>query len=102
MFESFLKYFDKAAINRGMTTQLTAAQICNVARKEIAKHFTKLQDSENNISVVSFKSGTIFVTTSSPLWSQQINLRKSAIVKDINLKVGKNEVKTIRFYSSLA
>jgi predicted nucleic acid-binding Zn ribbon protein len=102
MFESFQKYFQKAAKNRGMTRQITAAQVCNAARKEIEKQFTNIQDHEKSIKVLSFKEGKLSIATASPLWSQQVNLRKVAILKQINDYLGQNLVKKIVFQSSLA
>lgn len=51
----------------------------------------------NHTQAKRIKNGTLFVTTSSPAWAQEMSLMKNKLIKQLNSHLGAADVKDIKF-----
>lgn len=53
-----------------------------------------------NASAVKIANRTLFISTSSPAWAQELSFLKTEIIRKFNEKAGREEIKDIRFRTS--
>lgn len=85
MFENFQKFIPKAANHYGIARQMEASHICELFRKLIPEIFPKATTSQ--ISPAYFKDSVLTVHVASSAWAQEITMKKSQIIKQINEKI---------------
>jgi predicted nucleic acid-binding Zn ribbon protein len=52
-----------------------------------------------NASAIKIRNRTLYVSTSSPAWAQELSYLKKEIIQKFNEKAGKEAIKDIRFKS---
>ena len=95
-FEPFQKFFDKAARTHGMKRQIQAAEVCHQARKAIPEIFEKLTEAPQNINPANYKDSILVINTTTPAWAQEVIMRKSKIIDELNTRLGKNVIKDLK------
>jgi hypothetical protein len=85
----------KSFVNRSLGRAAGAALVCHVSKKCLGEVFKKGFTKE--IEVISFRDGTLFVATSSSVYSQEIKLKERDILDKINLELKKDLVNKIKF-----
>lgn len=70
-----------------------------IREKRIVYLWDKLRQGEliNHTQGAYFKNGILFVTVSSPIWSQQLIFLKNNLIRQINQELGGNILKDLRF-----
>ena len=96
MFEPFQKFIKKAAKTYGISTELQAAKTCQDFRALIPEFFKSTPNAEEYIRPAYFKNKTLVISTSSPAWAQEVIMRKSKIIEEMNRKAGREIINNLR------
>ncbi len=80
-------YLFKSGLDAGVNQQQALRIWPTVVGKKIAEH-TTAQDVEH---------GVLIVRTASPVWAQELHLKKKEVLFKINDSLGKKTIKDIRF-----
>lgn len=82
---------------RSLDRAANAALICFVAKRCMGEIFKK--NFLEEVEIISFRDGTLFISTTSPTYSQEIKMKEKEILDKINLELRNNLVSKIRFKS---
>lgn len=96
MFEPFQKFIKRAAKTYGISNELKAAQTCQDFRALIPEFFKSTPNAEDYIRPAYFKNKTLVVNTSTPAWAQEVIMRKSKIIEEMNRKAGREIINNLR------
>jgi len=96
MFEPFQKFIPRAANKHGVSRQITAAHVCQEFRKIMPDAFAKLTNPGEAIQPAHFRNGTLTISTASPAWAQEVIMRKTKIIAEMNTRLGKKVIKNLR------
>lgn len=96
MFEPFQKFIARAATQYGVSTEIKAAQICQDFRSLMPKIFGDNNEAELHIQPAFYRNFTLVISTESPAWSQEVIMRKTKIIEEMNKKAGREIIKNLR------
>lgn len=94
-FDPIQNFFPLVANNLGFKKTLTAIQICQKFQKLLPK-MVQTQSADSNISAKSYSNKTLSVAVSSPLWAQEITMRKDEIIRQMNAEFGEEVIKKLK------
>ncbi len=96
MFEPFQQFVKKAASHYGISKEVQAATICQQFRALMPELFKDRKAAMDHIKPGYFKDGTLVIEVENPAWSQEVIIRKSKIIEEMNKIAGENFVKFVR------
>jgi len=76
---------------RGFEKKIKEKEVISIWREVVG------EEVEKHAKPFIFKKGRLHVLTSSPIWIQELTMRKEEIIKKINEKLGEEVVKEIFF-----
>lgn len=94
-FEPIQKFFPSAARTFGLSRAIEAASICKKFENLKPCLFTN-PEAQKNISAKSYSNKTLHLAAASPLWAQEITMRKEEIIREINQEFGANVIEKIK------
>ncbi len=96
MFQKFQDFIPKAAQKYGITNEMRAAKICHDFRTIRPRLFKNLDLPENSISPAYYKDNTLVINVESPALGQEVIMRKTKIIDELNTKAGQKIIKSIK------
>ncbi len=96
MFEPFTNYFTRAANRYGIAKEINAIKVCQDFKKLIPKIFKSKESAEEHISAAYFKNNVLVVNVDNSAWAQEVIMRKTEIIKEMNNEIGKEIIKNLR------
>ncbi len=93
--ERISKLTKKSFKHQNLNRAANAALICHVGKRCMEEIFKKGFLKE--VKIISFREGTLFVSTPNPTYSQEIKMREKDILNKLNSELKDNLVKQIRF-----
>ena len=96
MFESFTNYLGKAANRYGIAKEINAIKICQDFKQLVPEIFKEKEAPEQYIQAAYFKNNVLVVNVENSGWAQEVIMRKSEIIKEMNSKIGREVVKNLR------
>ncbi|MBI2634892.1 DUF721 domain-containing protein [Candidatus Peregrinibacteria bacterium] len=96
MFEPFQKFMPRAANRYGIGNEVEAASICQIFRTILPDIFVHKESAAQNITPAYYKKNTIVINVKTPAWGQEVIMRKSKIIEEMNRRAGKKIIKTLR------
>jgi hypothetical protein len=94
-FDPIQNFFPAAAQNLGFSKTFTSIQICHGFQKILPK-MVSTPESILNISAKSYSEKTLTVAVSSPLWAQEVTMRKEEIIRQMNADFGDEVIKKLK------
>ncbi|MBI5151911.1 DUF721 domain-containing protein [Candidatus Peregrinibacteria bacterium] len=94
-FEPIQKFFPSAARSFGLGRTIEAVNICKKFQDLLPRFFAN-PEAQKNISAKSYSNKTLHLIAVSPLWSQEILMRKENIIKEMNQEFGANVIEKIK------
>ena len=86
----------KAAKSFGVATEVQASKVCQDFRVVMSKVFADKEGAEQYIEVGHFKKNVLVIDVENPGWAQEVIMRKTRIIEEMNAKAGKEMVKNLR------
>jgi predicted nucleic acid-binding Zn ribbon protein len=96
MFEPFTNYLGKAANRYGIAKEINAIKICQNFKQLVPEIFKEKETPERYIQAAYFKNSVLVVNVENSAWAQEVVMRKSEIIKEMNSKIGKEVIKNLR------
>lgn len=96
MFEPFQKFVRRAAGQYGVSVEVEAAEVCSCFRGLLSNWFDDPEGVKEFVDAGSFKSGVLVVKVASGAFAQEVVIRKERMIREINVKLGRELVKNIR------
>lgn len=96
MFDPFQKFIPRAANRYGLKNAMEAAQICHIFGALIPEIFGKKEEAQASISPAHYKRNTLTVNVKSPAWAQEVIMRKSKIIEEMNQKIGRKIIRDLK------
>lgn len=75
---------------------MEAAQICHIFSTLIPEIFIEKREAQTSVSPAHYKRNTLTVSVKSPAWAQEVIMRKSKIIEEMNQKIGRRVIKDLR------
>jgi hypothetical protein len=94
MWESLQKFIPAAAVKYDFAATMKSINVCQSFRSLAPKIIHK--DALINTYPVSYKDRTLTLAALSPVWANEINMKKHLLLQELNAKLGQNTVKNIR------
>jgi Dna[CI] antecedent DciA-like protein len=94
-FEGFQQFIPRAASKYGVRREIDAAKICHDFRTLIPTLFEGKKTPEKFINAAHFKDNALTVEVDSSAWAQEVVMRKPKIIAEMNLKAGREVIKTL-------
>jgi hypothetical protein len=85
----------KSFKHQNLNRAANAALICHVSKRCMGEIFKKGFLKE--VEIISFREGTLFISTPNPTYSQEIKMKEKDILDKINLDLKSNLVDKIKF-----
>ncbi len=96
MFEPFQKFVKRAAGHYGVSKEVEAAQVCHDFRTLIPEIFAGKEMPQDYIEAGHFKENILMVKVENQGWAQEVIMRKTKIIEEMNKKAGKEIIKNLR------
>jgi len=94
-FEPIQKFFPDAAKSFGIKKIIEAASICGKFNA-IVPRFFKTPEAASFVSAKSYSNKTLNIAAASPLWAQEISMRKEEIIRELNAEFGAQVIKKLK------
>ncbi|MFA5947722.1 MAG: DUF721 domain-containing protein [Candidatus Gracilibacteria bacterium] len=94
MFHTLRELLPRAISKFGVGTEVKAAQICYDFKQLVPKIFTH-EDASTCILPMYYKNKTLTVSADSSSWAQEISMRKSEIIRELNAKAGEKAIEDL-------
>ncbi len=95
MFEPIQKFFPDAAKSFGLTRTILSAQVCRKFDVAVPRFF-KIPEAASAISAKSYSNKTLNIAVASPLWAQEVAMRKEEIIRELNAEFGAETIKKLK------
>lgn len=96
MFESFTNYLGKAAGSYGIAKEVNAIKVCQSFEKVMPGLFDGKDLINQYVSPAYFKNSVLVVSVENSAWAQEVIMRKTEIIKEVNYQMGREIVKNLR------
>lgn len=96
MFEPFQQFLQRAAKNYGIGTEVESAQICQEFRNVLAEIFTDTEVAKEFIDAAYFKHNVLVIDVENSGWAQEVIMRKTKIIEEMNKRAGREVIKNLR------
>ena len=96
MFEPFTNYLTKAANRYGIAKEIKAINVCQHFKQLVPELFKGKESPEQYIKAAYFKNNVLVVNVENSAWAQEVVMRKTEIIKEMNSKIGNEIVKNLR------
>lgn len=96
MFEPFQQFVAKAANRYGVMREVKAAQVCQSFRSIIPQIFEGKESPETYIQPAFFKQNVLVINVENNGWAQEVIMRKTKIIEEMNRLAGEEVIKNLR------
>lgn len=96
MFEPLQKFIPHAAGHYGISKELKAAKVCHDFRTIVPKIFAGKEFPHHHIRPAFYQNGELVINVTSPAWAQEVIMRKTKIIEEMNKKEASETIKTLR------
>ncbi|MEK7673105.1 MAG: DUF721 domain-containing protein [Patescibacteria group bacterium] len=96
MFEPFQKLLPLAAQKKNISREWLAIKVCQDFRTILLEIFTTQKEIAQYVQPAFYKDSILHINVENSAWAQEIIMKKEQILKELNKKIGKNLVKSLR------
>ena len=95
-FEPLQNFIFKAAHHYGIGKELKAAKVCHDFKTIVPEIFKGKEFPHHHIKPAFYKNGELMINVTSPAWAQEVIMRKTKIIEEMNKKSAAEVIKTLR------
>lgn len=95
-FEPLQKFIPRAAGHYGVSNELKAAKVCHDFRAIVPEIFAGKELPHLHVKPAHYKNGELVINVTSPAWAQEVIMRKTKIIEEMNKKSADEAIKTLK------